>query len=275
MSKVFITGASSFLGSELVDFLKDKHEVVVLEHTKRLGETAGVKIINGGLENILNWQSALFGIETVIHMAGVTHTKDIGLYQKINTKGTEDLIASAQKYGVKQFIFISTRAIGENCGAYGASKALAEEIVKKSNLNFTILRIAEAYDDNFSGKEGLSSIASLIEKSLFVPYIKDSGALSPIHKNDVTRAIEKCIGNQVVVSKTYTLSGPEDLSFKEIEKRIIRYKKLKRILVPVPKLLMKLYSKTPDQWQRFICYKESLSQNVLSDLGITPRKFLK
>src|SRR3989344_5862921 len=93
--KIFITGASSFLGSNLVDRLRSKYEVTLLEHSKALGQKEGVEIVHGGLENISEWEDSLSGVDIIVHLAGVTHVKNIELYRKINTKGTYDLINAA------------------------------------------------------------------------------------------------------------------------------------------------------------------------------------
>lgn len=282
--KIFITGASSFLGNGLVDRLKDKHEVSVLEHARKLKETEGVKVVHGGLQNISDWENALSDIEVIIHLAGITHSKDLSIYKKINTKGTEDLILSAQKYSVKQLIFISTRAIGEDCGAYGESKRKAEEFLKASNIAYTILRPAEGYDDKFSGNEGLGGFVRLIKRNFIVPYVYSKNLRSaPIHIDDVQMAIINSIENPAALRKTYTLAGPENISQGEIIDRITKKYGLRRFALPTPiqivglafPIISTILKLAPDQFQRLTCQKDPLSQSVLSDLRVTPRKFLK
>jgi len=176
MKKIFITGASSFLSGSLVDILKNRYDITLLEHKKALYSKDGdeIKIVQGSLENVEEWGKAIFETDIIIHLAGVTHPKNIGLYKKINTDGTSALVSVSEKYRVKQFIFISTSAVGKNCGAYGKSKMEAEVILKRSKVPYTILRVGPSYSDNFEGKEGLASLVKLARKSPILPYLTDN-----------------------------------------------------------------------------------------------------
>jgi nucleoside-diphosphate-sugar epimerase len=284
--RIFITGASSFLGKELVEKLSESYDITVLEHNKNLNipREKNIKIVYGGLENVNDWENNLLGVNIIIHLAAITHTRDIPLYKKINTDGTIDLINASKRQGVNQFIFISTRAIGKCCGNYGFSKEAAEDYIGKSGLIYTILRVGEAYDDNFGGKEGLNSLANLIKKIFIVPVPSANDiTLAPIHKDDVRDGIVAAINNPTAYSKTYILAGPESLSMKEVATRMAKHFKFKRLFIPIPTFLIKfiffIFSNifgiaTPDQLDRLLCKKEPLSENVLSDLKIKPRYFL-
>ncbi len=276
---VFITGASSYIGGKIIDLLPTSYEVIALENIKRVKTTRSIKIINGNLENLIELEKKLPNIDTVIHLAGITHSKNLNLYKRVNRGGTINLIDSCKRLGVKQFIFISTRAIGKCCGAYGVSKEEAENYLKKSGMTYTILRVGEAYDDNFSGKEGLSNLAHLIKRSFFVPYLSNMDiTLAPIHITDIQKCIVATIDNPKTFYKTYTVAGPEDLSLFDVVKRISDNFKLPRFFIPIPTFIIKipfiLGFGAPDQLNRFLCKKELLSKNVVDDLKIIPRKFL-
>ncbi len=280
--RLLLTGASSFLGSSLLQKLDENFHVTLLQHKKVLSPKNNHEIIHGGLENIADLEDKLSEIDTVLHLAAITHTKDQDLYEKINTLGTNNLVEASKRHGVKQFIFISTRAIGPNCGAYGESKKMAEEYLKDSGVPYTILRVAEAWDEDFSKAEGLGSLLKIVQMSSVVPYISLKSELAPIHKDDVVSGILKTLNNPKTFYKTYTLAGPENLSMKEIIERIAKSKKVKRILIPIPETLAKivfyltsLMKITPqDQLQRLLCEKEPLSKNVLEDLDLNPKIFL-
>src|SRR3989344_2629968 len=283
--RIFITGATSFLGKGLLDILKERYEIVALEHSKKLETKEGVKIIKGSLESISEWEDCLSGIDIIIHLAGATHATNGELYRKVNVAGTQNLINIAEKHTVKQFIFISTSAVGKNCGAYGESKKEAEELLKKSGLVYTILRVGPTYSNDFQGKEGLASLVKLAKKSFILPYLSDeSFRLSPIHRDDVTNSIVSAVENPKAYFKTYTVTGPENLSTKEIFYRLLKHNKTKKLLIPMPTFLAKfifyIFSDifkmaAPDQMLRLLSKKEPLSGNVLTDLNVKPRYFLK
>lgn len=258
------------MGRGLANILNDKYEIVVLK---------------GRLENMTEWENDLYNVDIIIHLAGITHAKNIGLYKRINVEGTRDLILAAEKYAVKQFIFISTGAVGENCGAYGESKKEAEKFLRERKLTYTILRFGPTYNDDFGGKEGLASLVRLAKKSFILPYLSDDNIrFSPIHLDDVTKSIVAAVENQKAYFKTYTITGPENLSTREILYRLLKHNKTKKLFIPVPTFLARfifyifsniLKMAAPDQMQRLLSKKEPLSENVLTDLGVNPRKFLE
>jgi NADH dehydrogenase len=205
-------------------------------------------------------------------------------YEKINALSTRDLADLAKQKNASQFIFISTRAIGSACGAYGLSKEHAEHSIQNSGVAYTIVRVGEAYDTDWSKAEGLGSIATLIDKSPIIPYIASKKPLfAPIHKDDVLDGILATIENPSAYSKTYTLAGPENLTFKEVVERMCKKEKVRRLLLPIPIplarvgffILSKIFKRAPqDQLQRLLGAKQGLSKNVDTDLHIHPRLFL-
>ncbi len=280
--RILVTGASSFLGSTLVEKLVGTYDVTVLEHRQKVKQLSGVHVIHGGLENIGEWQETLAQIDIVMHLAGVTHSRDVQAYEDINHIGTRNLIQASVAHHVRQFLFVSTRAVSRNCGAYGESKLRAENELKKSMLNYSIFRVAESYDDSYSSREGIGSLAKLVAHSGIIPYIPDKEVtLAPIHRDDVVEALIQATHNPRAYQATYTLAGPETLGMKEVVTRIAQSMHVRRVLLPIPLslvrsiffLLTQSRLATPDQLQRLTCRKEALSENVQRDLGVQPRKF--
>ena len=85
----------------------------------------------------------LWGATEVFHMAGATHEKITDNYYLNSVETTKLLIDLAIKNNVSRFIYLSTQAIGKIGGAYSHSKQLAEDYLKHSRLNWTILRPSE------------------------------------------------------------------------------------------------------------------------------------
>lgn len=284
--KILITGASSFLGEGLAETLKNKFDIILLEHKKPIKSKTETTIIRGNVENTSGWENKLTQVEIIIHLASISHAKYLKRFEEINTQGTINLVNLGLKKGAHQFIYISTRTIGKNCGAYGESKEIAEDYIKNSSINYTIIRPGEAYDENFTRSEGLGTISRLVENNIFIPYIVDKNtSYSPIHIKDVQDGILATVDNPVTYGKTYNLSGPENLSLKQVIKRIYLLKKTHPTLVPIHRIfiqivfsLIKMVNKNAvlDQLERLLWIRtEKLSKNVESDLKIKPRYFLK
>ncbi len=280
--KIFITGGRGYIGSALVKYLRGTHELTVL--TRKTETTPAIPTtVIGSLETIAQWQEHLRGIDAIVHLAGTTHSKDSAGYMQSNVAGMRELIRAAEYMGVKRFIFVSTRAIGASCGTYGESKKQAEDLLRASSLDWEIARVGETYDDAWSSSEGINKLARTIMRYPMAPIITGhSVTLCPIHRDDVVASLGAMITTPHPKS-TYILAGPESLTFLETAQRIAQYYKRKTILLPIPLALAHIVHKTitrigigyPDQWDRLVCHKDGLSENVERDLAIRPRAFLK
>jgi len=286
MKKIFITGASGFLGQTIVRELSGTYQLYLLEHTKRnkIKKSKNIKIISGGLSDISKWGEELAGIDVVVHLAGVTHSNDQSLYKKINTDGTIALARVCAEHNVKQFIYISTRAIGPNCGEYGESKREAENFLKKNKIRYTILRVGEVWDDEFKSNEGLGKVYRLIKNRVVVPVPSDARiTLAPIKVCDVCKSIRSAVLNPKAYFKTYVIAGPEVIPIKKVFLRIAKSYGWRRIFIPIPtgvlRILYGVLRRTVgvaayDQLDRLLCKKEPLSKNVFEDLKISPERFV-
>jgi nucleoside-diphosphate-sugar epimerase len=111
--KIFITGASGFVGGATVTALKNGHEIYAMarssssaEKVKRLGAIP-VLCELGKVE-----PTHLQGMDVVIHAAA--HVDEWGqreVFWRINVEGTQQLLDTCRKAGVKRFIHISTEAL--------------------------------------------------------------------------------------------------------------------------------------------------------------------
>ncbi|MBF3355565.1 NAD(P)-dependent oxidoreductase, partial [Leptospira borgpetersenii serovar Hardjo-bovis] len=110
--KIFITGASGFVGEATTRTLSKKHTILAMPRS----EKTDVVISNAGGKpgrcelNSVN-QSSLQGIDVVIHSAAyVVHCDPFQDFWKINVEGTAHLLEASRKAGVTRFIFIGTEA---------------------------------------------------------------------------------------------------------------------------------------------------------------------
>jgi NADH dehydrogenase len=279
---IFITGGRGYIGSALITHLKPKYRILYLTRDSS-NHIPGATAIHGSLDDIHVWQEHLRGVDIIIHAAGLTHARTRTEYEKENAENTRNFLHVAQSMNVRRFIFISTRAIGKACGAYGDSKEHAETEIRKSKLDWEIARVGETYDDDWSSSEGINKFARMIARRTFIPIISDpSITLHPIHRDDVAACITAMVTTPHPKS-TYTLAGPEALTFRQTAERIALHMKKHIVPLPIPPFIAysahavsaRLGKGYPDQWRRLVCTKDALSTNVANDLGIHPRAFLK
>lgn len=161
LKKIFITGATGFIGQHLVRQLAaEGYSVGALvrspSNSRIAGCTGGVSFYSGDLRNYAEISSAFsqFKPDVVIHLVtyyAVMHRSDeIGVMLDTNVKGTINLLEAAKESSVKLFINTST------CAVYEQKQRLLSErdVVKPQNLYaMTKLHAEEAcgyYADAFS-----------------------------------------------------------------------------------------------------------------------------
>ncbi|MEO6950723.1 MAG: NAD-dependent epimerase/dehydratase family protein [Polyangia bacterium] len=112
--KIFVTGGSGHLGSNLVRrLLKDGHEIVAfaLSGANNLGLTEGlegqpVTIVHGDLRDRASIDRAIAGCEVAFHTAAMIATRPGGeqaIYD-VNVVGTRNVLAAAKQAGVRRVV---------------------------------------------------------------------------------------------------------------------------------------------------------------------------
>src|SRR6185369_16051584 len=82
----------------------------------------------------------------VIHAAGINREIGDQTYAKVHVEGTRKVVASARAAGVRKIVLVSFLRARPACGSgYHESKFAAEEIVRASGLDFTVVRAGVMY----------------------------------------------------------------------------------------------------------------------------------
>jgi UDP-glucose 4-epimerase len=119
--KILITGGAGFIGSHLVDALRDS-EVRVLDdfstgREENLAHHRGstrVEIIRGDIRDSAVVARALDGVEVVFHLAcrGVRHSIGNPMENhEVNATGTLTVLAEARRAGVKRLVHVSSSEV--------------------------------------------------------------------------------------------------------------------------------------------------------------------
>jgi nucleoside-diphosphate-sugar epimerase len=284
--RILVTGATGEIGGSLLERLvKRGGEVRVLTRSGMDGreqpEEGPVNWVRGDLTEPGSLAPALEGIDLVLHMAAVTHTRHAARYWETNATGTANLLAAAEAAGVERFLHISTRALGEEGGPYCHSKAVAEERVRASSIPSVILRPGEVYGSG--GRDPILDIARSLARRSFVTILGDGGQLfCPVHVDDVVGAIVRALDAPGLDAPAYTVAGPEEMRYVELVGRLERALGLgprRRIHIPVAVARLGIAvasrlgigSLVPDQLPRLLLAKSSDVSDAVRDLDFAPR----
>lgn len=145
---ILVAGATGVLGSEIVSRLIARGETVramvratsAPEKVERLAK-AGAKIVHADLKEPQSLLAACTGVSAVISTVTTILTSQPGdSFEATDGEGTKSLIDAAKTTGVRKFIFVSfdTSKVPDN--PLTDAKKDAEEHLKRSGLDYTILR---------------------------------------------------------------------------------------------------------------------------------------
>jgi len=122
--RIFITGSSGFIGSELINHLSGKHEIVKYD------------LANG--QDVLDYnklRETMKGCDVVVHLAAIRkplEDKTFSDYFRVNCEGTFNVAQAAMENGVKRLIFASSMSY------YGIERGIPVKTpVREDNLVLT------------------------------------------------------------------------------------------------------------------------------------------
>src|SRR3989338_7782098 len=116
MKRLFITGASGFIGSHLLRMFCDKgYNGSVLFRKNKPRESKHFSFIKVDLQDINSYKNHLVNIDVVLHLAATTNDwASKKIHTQVNVKGTAKLFEWAVEAGVRHFIFFSSLATVSN-----------------------------------------------------------------------------------------------------------------------------------------------------------------
>ena len=185
---VLVTGGAGYIGSHMVQALKEAGESVVVIDNLSTGFADvlpdGVPLLVGdaGDETVVGNAIARHGVESIIHFAGSIVVPDsmrdpLGYYRN-NTMTTRSLLNAAVKAGVSRFIFSSTAAVygdpdqvpvPENAptrplSPYGSSKLMTEimlrDVASAHGMNYVVLRYFNVAGADPLARMGLATVGA-------------------------------------------------------------------------------------------------------------------
>ena len=150
--KIAITGGTGFVGRHLARNLSaDGHHVVLIARGKDSRDPAIRSLANAtfvpvGTGSVEQLAQAFAGCDAVAHCAGINREIGEQTYQRVHVRGTQNVVDAARTAGVRKILLLSFLRARPSCGsAYHESKWAAEEIMRNSGLDFTVIKAGMIY----------------------------------------------------------------------------------------------------------------------------------
>lgn len=194
-----ITGATGFVGQCLVRLARERG-IPVRALTRRPQPAAeGVEWVEGALDTPASLARLAEGASALIHVAAAVNAPGRDAFTHANVAGTQAILAAAQEAGVRRFVHVSSLAAREPAlSAYGGSKAGAEDAVRLSGLDWTMVRPPAVFGPRDTEMLELFRMA----RRGFV-LLPPRGRLSVIAVDDLCRLLLACVPARDAVGAVY------------------------------------------------------------------------
>jgi NADH dehydrogenase len=235
--RIFVTGASGFVGSAVVDELvARRYSVNALTHQRQPAVSdAVVHCALGSIFDVRSIEDCMRGCDAVIHLVGIIMEKPSRgvTFQRIHVEGARNVVDAAQRAGIRRFIHMS--ALGTRSDAvsqYHRTKFQAEEYLRGSGLDWTIIRpsLIHGPQGEFMRMEAMWARKRAPFPVLFMPFMPYFGAgalgaggagrLQPVYVKDVARAFVDALQNKKTIGEVYLLGGPDVLTWKQLHQTV-------------------------------------------------------
>lgn len=289
--KVFLTGATGFVGGAIAKRLSNMPEVdlILAARDKWHGLKVNAEAHQfSALDSINYLKESLVGIDVVIHSAARAHVINEAIgnpleeFRKVNVEGTLNLAQQAASVGVKRFIFISSLKVsGEStefgrpfttndqpapADPYSVSKFEAEQglqnIMLTTSMEVIIVRPPLVYGPGV--KANFSSLLSWVASGIPLPFGAIYNSRSLVALDNLVDFLVICLSHPAAAGQIFFVSDGEDVSTSELLRRTARAMGKKIVLLPVPMAWL--------EFSFFLIGKQAIIQRLCSSLQVDIEK---
>lgn len=251
--KILVTGATGFIGTQLVPKLEQSHDVKILDARQ-------VSDANS------QWHQAVDDCDVLVHLAARAHVTSDGsnsqhdLYRSTNSLLTSQLSQRLALGNSKQFIFMSTaKVLGGStkkdspfrntdplCATdpYSSSKGEAEQELQnlcgRTTLKYTIIRPPLVYGPHV--KANFLSMMKWVNDQRILPLANTKNLRSFVGIRNLVSLVETCITNSNAQNQILHVSDSHDLSTTELLQILAEVMGRKSRLISFPRPVLRLAS---------------------------------
>ena len=151
----------------------------------------------------------------------------------MHVQGAQNVVAAAQAAGVKKVLLLSFLRARPNCGSpYHESKWAAEEIVRGSTLDYTIIKAGMIYGKGDHMLDHLSH--TLHSLPLFAKVGLKEQPIQPVAVEDVVRILKAALVDHQLSRQTVAVIGPQQMWLSDAVKQVARVIGKRVLIFPAP-----------------------------------------
>lgn len=234
--RIFITGATGFIGRSLICELRSRGYLDLTALVRRTSNTAflkenNVKTVLGDISDCSSFNDLKGDYDILFHCAGFVADGEEEILCKVNILGTENICRWALKHKIKKFIYISSVAVNSGnpeiplteerpysaTNKYGLSKLDAEKIVvrfRNSGLPVVIIRPCMVYGEG--EPHMLPLLSRLLRLRLLILPNLGRPKLHLVSVRNVAACLAHCMEDERALGGTFHIADKEVLTVGEI-----------------------------------------------------------
>ncbi|UCC71072.1 MAG: SDR family NAD(P)-dependent oxidoreductase [Gemmatimonadota bacterium] len=286
---VLITGGTGFVGRQVARRLAQRgHRLRAL--VREPGRAASLselsaELVQGDVTREAGLEQAVAGCDVIVHLVGII--REVGpdqTFENVHTRGTQRMLEAAQQAGVRKFVLMSALGAKAQGTPYQRTKYEAEEVVRRSDVPYVILRpsVIVGPDGEF-----MRLLLRLVRRLPLTPVIGDGRyRLQPVDVVDVAEAFAQAAEREDVLNQSFDIGGPHKLTYNRILEIICEEFGLRRRLIHISPALVRAFVDLASNWrlptpvnsdELTMMFEESIvpgDGNVLREVfGLDPTSF--
>ena len=243
--KIILTGASGYIGKELVKHLSlSGHEVLSLSRQTPSGDV---------IDYEYQITSVADKFDALVHLAGIAHRSGIEAqdYEQSNVQLTKNLADIAHSSGMKHFVFFSTAKVhGEQTAEpinssspfspsdeYSKSKVRAEEYLASIQSNTLMSSIRPPVVYGSEPKANIATIANRIKNKQYIPVSRSPNVRSFVSLTNLCHSVSSILQRAGSGYKGYLVDDRTPRSTEQFILEIAERLKIEPKIVRLPQTL--------------------------------------
>lgn len=286
---ILVTGGTGFVGQALIRQLVAQGKTVRTllrpsQSSPNLPRGIPVEVAVSSLNDERSLRAALKGVDTVFHLAGSERNGSKADLTGVDIAGTRMLAQAAAQAKVERIFYLSHLG-ADRASAFALlkAKAIAEQFIIKSGINYTIFRSGPIYGP---GDQFTTGLARLLRMSPGVFLMPGDGStlLQPIWIEDLITCLLLSLGEPQTLNQIYSIGGAEYYRFREIVEILLQKLSIKRFLISIQPPYLRLIGLFMEQfmprfpvsifWLDYLAVDRTCALDVLPRLfGLMPMRF--
>lgn len=243
--RVLVTGGSGFIGSHVVDKLRERgHEPVIYDlRPSPWHEDGTVDTVLGSITDREALERALHSCDAVAHLAAVADVNDVHASpeeaERVNARGTVAVLEACRRAGVKRIVYASTIWVYSDCEPEAVdeetllpapshlytSTKLAGELYCKAyqelyGIDYTILRFGIPYGPRAREAAVIPAFVGKAFRGEPLTLAGDGGQSRRfVYVEDLADGVAVGL-DDVATNRVYNLASDENVTIKQIAERV-------------------------------------------------------